>query len=74
MKAVGIGIGVLIMLFVIFALFSDKDEAKSAARASIEHCWEEQGRKSLAPDEARLIAAVCERKEEDFLARYRHKP
>lgn len=74
MKAFGIGAGVLVMIFIIFALFAEKDEAKASASDAIEHCWKEQARKSLAPDEARFFAATCERMEQDFMAKYRHKP
>jgi len=70
-------IGGLIALFLAWALLrtpSPEEQAKSDARAAIGVCWDSQGRKSLDPSSARFVAGACERMEDQFRARFGHKP
>ena len=44
---------------------SPESQARMAADASIEYCWQEQSKKSWDPSTARQIASVCEKLERD---------
>lgn len=68
---------VLVAAFLAWAFLrtpSPEEREKSSARRAIELCWQDQGRKSLAPDAARFIAGACEKMETDFVAKYGVKP
>lgn len=49
---------------------SPEEEARHQDRYAIQACWEEQGRKSLAPGQARFVASVCEELEKRFRERH----
>ena len=70
---VGIPVAGFLLLLVIGSN-AGPPSAKSKARQAIELCWSEQGRKSLDPGTARIIAGVCENLEADFLRQYGVKP
>ena len=62
--------------FLVLVKCADTPEAreKADARFAIEQCWKDQGRKSLDPSAARLIAEVCEKHEADFRTKFGHAP
>lgn len=68
--------GGLILVFIAWAAIkgATTDDGRDQARAAIKLCWEEQGRKSLTPAEARFIAGSCEMMERDFEAKFGVKP
>lgn len=49
-------------------------DSPTQARRMIELCWQEQGRKSITPETARVIAGTCEQLEEEFIKKYGRKP
>lgn len=53
---------------------SPEAQAKSRARSAIDLCWKEQKRASNPPEQARFIAATCEKMEADFVEQYKVKP
>jgi hypothetical protein len=69
-----------VLLFVAFLIFGatvgETPEAreKQKAREVIKLCWQDQSRKSLPPDTARIVASMCEKMEDDFRAKYRSNP
>lgn len=77
MKAVLIGIGILIVIF--FAIgFSESNtpegKERSRQRAAIDLCWKDQQRRSNDPGTARFIAGACEKMEADFKAKWGVNP
>lgn len=63
MKKVIIYIGLALLAFVIWATLrtpSPEEVAKSNARAAVELCWQEQGRRSNSAQQAQFIAGACE--------------
>lgn len=72
-------IACLAVAFVVYALLAAKfrspeDQERIDKRSAIEHCWENQGKKSLDPGTARFVASACERMEDDYTKRYGRKP
>lgn len=63
-------------LLVIGALSGNSPEAKAKYfdKGVIDTCWQDQARKSLAPDQARAIAAMCEKMEADYAKKYGERP
>lgn len=53
---------------------ADESDRKIEARRSIAACWQEQAKKSLAPDVARYAAKMCESQEDDYITAYRERP
>lgn len=49
-------------------------EAMTDAKRAIKSCWKEQGRKSLEPEMARVVAGACEELEADYKRKYRIAP
>lgn len=49
-------------------------QARARARDAIALCWKEQERKSLPPEQARFVAAACEKLEADYRARWGRDP
>jgi hypothetical protein len=43
---------------------------KARDKGAIEQCWNSQGRKDVAPGDARWVASVCYKMEDDFKAKY----
>lgn len=71
------GVGVPLALFVAWALLrtpGPDEQAQWQARQAIERCWGVQGRKSMAPDMARSVAATCEGMEADFVRQWGRAP
>lgn len=67
--------GILLVLVVLIQAGNTPEaKAKSEARAAIELCWKEQGRKSLDPGTQRFVAGACETMENSFRERYRVNP
>lgn len=64
----------LFVLVGAFAPNSPEDKERRGHQLAIERCWEQQARKSLAPAEARFVAAACEKMEADFKSRYKRAP
>lgn len=74
-------VGVLVVgAFVCFLLFglvrgeTPEELAQHQERKAIELCWQDQQKKSLAPDSARLIASMCEGLETTFRQKYNRNP
>ena len=80
MKAVkwiaGILVGGFVLMMVIGTMHNNTPEgrATSDGRMAISLCWQEQGKKSLPPDQARFIAGACEKMERDFREKYNATP
>ena len=76
MKAVFWVVGGLVVAFLVFAAMpvSPERQAKRDARAAIDHCWDNQGKKSNTGSQGRFIAGACELMEERFVQQYGHKP
>lgn len=77
MKAAAIAVGALIALFFLIGVLSSNSpegQAKAQKRASIDLCWQDQGRKSLDPGTARFVAGACERLESDFVREFGVRP
>lgn len=77
MKKVLLVVGALVGAFVLYALLrteTPEEREMWTVKRAIEHCWKDQARKSLPPDQARFIAGACERMESDFRAKYRREP
>lgn len=53
---------------------SPADKEKAHKRGAIKQCWEQQARKSFAPDVARFVASACEKMEADFERQFGVKP
>lgn len=72
----GVPIAIFLPFFIygIFASQTPEGKAKQASRDSIDLCWREQGRKSLAPSEARFVAGACEILEKRFRDTYGLNP
>lgn len=69
--------GVPVALFFAAGFFRDsspEERERSQARDVIRLCWQDQERKSVAPDTQRLIARMCEDMEADFAQKYGTKP
>ncbi|MES2973404.1 MAG: zinc ribbon domain-containing protein [Pseudomonadota bacterium] len=69
--------GVLVVAFfgLGFAASNSPDgQEKQRARDVIALCWSDYERKSASPSTKTVIAAQCERFENDFESRWRHKP
>lgn len=49
-------------------------KARGKERAAIKLCWDDYGRKSLAPAEQRFIAGACERMENDYRTKWGRNP
>lgn len=69
----GVPVGLFALMMIIGAMSPTSSESGTARRA-IDHCWSEQQRKSLPPDQARFIAGACERMERDYQAKYGRAP
>ena len=66
-------LGAALLAFVLWALMrtpSPEEVEKNTARAAIESCWSEQGKKSLDPSQARFVAGACEVMEQRFRDRF----
>jgi len=66
-------VGGFLLLLVIGANAPPPDE-KARARMAIATCWDEQAKKSNAPDTARFIASTCEMMERKFRDQYHANP
>lgn len=66
----------LILVFITWAAIKGfgTDDGRSKARAAIDLCWAEQGRKSLDPATARFAASACEFMATEFEKKYGIKP
>lgn len=57
-----------------FSNSSPADQERGQARDVIRLCWEDQQRKSVAPDTQRIVARICENMEAEFTQKYGTKP
>lgn len=57
-----------------YASNTPEGKAQNRERRATELCWEEQRRRSLAPDEQRFIAGACERMEAEFRRKHGVSP
>jgi hypothetical protein len=77
MKTTMYVVAALVAAFLAFGFMSgNTPEGKEIAkqRAVIRLCWDDQGKKSLGPAEAQFIANVCEKKEQEFQAKWGRRP
>lgn len=65
--------GVFMLIGAIRGSSPEVKEQRFAERV-IEQCWTDQKLKSLDPGAARFAARVCEKMEDDYLAKYRRRP
>lgn len=69
-------IGGVVAFFVFGATVGNTPEAKAriAAQDAIAICWKGYERKSLSPNEQRLIAGACEKMEADYRLKFGRNP
>lgn len=69
-------VGLFVAFIAFGAMVGSSPEAKERAeeRRTIEYCWDEQKKKSLAPDTQRFVAGACERLEDDFRKKWNRNP
>jgi hypothetical protein len=68
------GIAALLAWWVWSTSNDPAQQEKARARDAIAACWQDQGRKSLAPDAQRLVAGACEQMEAAFTSKYGVRP
>ena len=61
-------------LLILIGLSVEGGEERRTVRDAIDLCWQDQQRKSNAPDIARFIAGACEKMENDFRNKYGVNP
>jgi hypothetical protein len=70
-------VGVLILAFFGYGFYASNTpdgKARAYERGTIELCWREQGRKSVAPADAREMARLCEGLEEAYRQKWNRDP
>jgi predicted amidophosphoribosyltransferase len=67
---------VFVGLFVLGLVVGSSPEAEARMKdeRAIELCWNEQKRPSLEPEEARFVAAACEKMEADYRVKHGRNP
>lgn len=77
MKSFAIVLAIIVLAFFGYGFIRSSSPAgkeRSEARIKIDLCWERYALKSLAEEQKRVVAGICERMEAEFLARHGTKP
>lgn len=69
-----IGLPVIFFTWAAVRTPSPEEDARWAAKESIELCWEQQKTKSFEPSTARFVASTCEMMEDEFRKKYGRNP